>query len=117
MGEVPAEGEVSDGDVVQDDPELICPADEICLDLSAEVLSLSDQLSSIELSHHGLQDLVGDAGQNSFIVVLTQRGVNVGKFSWLRSTTNFQLQLFLASPLTDGAMEKCKKFSLKGFSL
>ena len=107
MREVPAEGEVGDGDVVQDDSELLRPADQIFPDLSAEVLSLSDQLSSIELSHHGLEDLVGDAGQNSLVVVLAQRGVNVRKFSWLRSTNIFQLQLFLASPLADCAVEKC----------
>ena len=39
--------------------------------------TLSDQLSSIELSHNGFEDLVGDGRQHAIVVVQAQSGEDV----------------------------------------
>ncbi|KAI7288201.1 Prohibitin-2 [Hortaea werneckii] len=45
----------------------------------AHILTLSDELTRVELCHDALQHLVDNARQDSLVVVLTQRPVNLGQ--------------------------------------
>ena len=77
VSELPAEGEMRDGDVVQDESELLCPAHQLLPHGGAEGLPLGDQLASVELRHHGLEHLVSDARQHALVIILPQRRVDV----------------------------------------
>ena len=57
LGELPAEGEVGDGDVVEDDAELLCALRQLGVDRRGDDLPLRDQLARVELRHHSLQHL------------------------------------------------------------
>ena len=67
-----------DGDIVENEPELLGPCHQVLPHGVAEHLPVGDELPGVKLSHHGLEDLVGDAGQHPLVVVHTQGGVNVG---------------------------------------
>ena len=58
LGELPAEGEVGDGDVVEDDAELLCALRQLGVDRRGDDLPLRDQLARVELRHHRLQNLL-----------------------------------------------------------
>ena len=57
LRELPAESEVSDGDVVEDDAELFRPFREFRVDGRRDDLSLCDELPGIEPRHDRFQDL------------------------------------------------------------
>ena len=57
LGELPAEGEVGDGDVVEDDAELLRALRQLGVDRRGDDLTLRDQLARVELRHHRLQNL------------------------------------------------------------
>ena len=57
LRELPAEGEVSDGDVVEDDAELLRPLRQLRVDRRRDDLPLRDELTGVEPRHHRLQDL------------------------------------------------------------
>ena len=94
LSKLSTECEVSNGDIVQDDSELLGPGDQVGLNLCTEVLPLSYQLSGVKLRHDCLEDLVGDAGQDSLVIVLSKRGVNVRQGARQRSTTINQSLVF-----------------------
>jgi len=47
--------------------------------------TLSNQLSSIKLSHDALQDLVANGGENPLIVIQTETLVNFGEMFCVRA--------------------------------
>lgn len=59
LGELVAEGEVGDGDVVHDEVELLRAVGELVADAGADRLTLAQQLLSVVLRHDRLQDLGG----------------------------------------------------------
>lgn len=65
-----------DGDVVEDEAELLRPLGQLLVDPGRDQLPVGNELSGVELGHHGLQDLIGDGGQDSVVVVNTQGGVD-----------------------------------------
>jgi len=79
LSEFSSKGQVSDGNVVQDDSELAGSLGQLSVDSGRHKLSLSDQLAGIELSYDCLEDFVGDGGKDPVIVVSTQGGVDVGQ--------------------------------------
>ena len=74
LGELPAEGEVGDGDVVEDDAELLCALRQLGVDRRGDDLTLRDQLARVELRHHRLQNL----SKSSILVYFTMGKVSVG---------------------------------------
>ena len=76
LRELPPERAVRDGDVVQDEPELLCALGQLRVYAGGDELSLGDELPGVELGHHGLQDLVGDGGEHTVVVVDAEGGVD-----------------------------------------
>ena len=58
LGELPPEGEVGDGDVVEDDAELLGALRQLGVDRRGDDLTLRDKLARVELRHHRLQHLL-----------------------------------------------------------
>ena len=63
-GVLPAEAELGDGDVVEDDVEVPGAVGQLLADHHGDLLALRDQLRGVELGHHALQHLVADGRQH-----------------------------------------------------
>mmetsp|Transcript_20788 Transcript_20788/g.45787 ORF Transcript_20788/g.45787 Transcript_20788/m.45787 type:complete len:230 (+) Transcript_20788:307-996(+) len=72
-------GQVRDGHVVHEDPELACPLHNGLANGLRDVLSLRQQLLSVVLSNRGLHYLVRNGRQDSLIIVFSERLVDVGQ--------------------------------------
>lgn len=70
--------------IVQHDVEPSSSPDQVISHESAHVLTLGDQLRSIELGNHALQHLVNNGRQHTLIVIRPQSPVDLGKsvYSW-----------------------------------
>lgn len=68
-GELTAELQVCDGDILQDDVELGSTLSQVLPDLARHLLTLGEQLRGVELGDDLLQSLVGNGWQNLIIIV------------------------------------------------
>lgn len=75
VGEFGGEGDVGNGDVVEDEVEPPRPAGEVFTDKTGDHLTLGDELGSVELGDDGFEDFVDDGRENAFIVVGTELSV------------------------------------------
>lgn len=69
VGEFGGEGDVGNGDVVEDEVELFCLVGEVFMDKMGDYFMLGDELGSVELGDDGFEDFVDDGRENVFIVV------------------------------------------------
>lgn len=76
------------GDVVQDDVEILGSLDELVPHQHADLSSLRDELRGVELGHDGLEHLIADGGEDPLVVVLAQPAVQGGELGLLRSVEN-----------------------------
>lgn len=79
-----------DGNIIQGNIEPRRPPHQIISDEPADVLSLRNQLTRIELRHHALQHLVDNTRQHPLIVVGAQRAVDLRQslYPWPRKDTH-----------------------------
>ena len=63
-GVLPAEAELGDGDVVEDDVEVPGPVGELLPYHHGDLLALRDELRGVELGDHALEHLVADGWQH-----------------------------------------------------
>ena len=71
-GVLPAEAELGDGDVIEDDVEVPGPVGELFPDHHGDLLALRDELRGVELGDHALEHLVADGGQHLLVEVDAQ---------------------------------------------
>ena len=76
LRELPSECEMRDGDVIQDDAELLRPLGQLLVNPGRDDLPVGDEFSGVELGNDGLQDLVGDGGEDTVVVVDAQSRVD-----------------------------------------
>jgi hypothetical protein len=99
MRELGAESDVGDGDIVQNEVEPSCTLHQVVSNESrhldellacptiqqkqrgSHILSLSDQLTGVELRNDTLQDFVDDRWQYALVVVGSEFSVDRGKVS------------------------------------
>lgn len=77
--ELLAEGEVGDGNVVENDAELARSLCQFLTHFLTDKLSLSDELSRVKLSYHSFKDLCCDGWQYTVIVVHPENCVDLRK--------------------------------------
>lgn len=75
MCEFGGEGDVGDGDVVEDEVEPPRSAREVFTHETGDHLTLGDELGSVELRDDGLEDFVDDGREDAFVVVGTKFSV------------------------------------------
>jgi hypothetical protein len=73
-----AESDVGDRDIVKDQVETPCAAHQVFSNESGNHLSLSDNLTGVELCNDTLQDLVHDRRQYALVVVCSELTVTDG---------------------------------------
>ena len=71
-GELFAEGHMRDGHIFERNVEFLRSLEEVGSDTVGDGLSLSDELGGVELSDDGLEHLVPNRGEDTFIVILTK---------------------------------------------
>uniref|UniRef100_A0A480HAH8 Prohibitin-2 n=1 Tax=Sus scrofa TaxID=9823 RepID=A0A480HAH8_PIG len=76
---LPAEAQLSDGDIVQDEAEVLGPLRQLPSDQQGHLGPLGDQLGGVELGHHTLEHLVDNGGQHSLLIVQPQALVHAGQ--------------------------------------
>lgn len=77
------------GDIIQSNVEASSSSGKVVANESGNILTLSDQLTGVELSDNALQHLVNDGREDSFIIILSEGSVNLRKGfdSWSRQDT------------------------------
>lgn len=70
-------GSYGQGDIVEEDVESGCAADEILAYQSADALSLGDELTGVKLCDYALEDLVDNRRQDPFVVICAKRAVDL----------------------------------------
>jgi hypothetical protein len=63
---------VGDRDIFKSDVELLGTLEEISSDAVADGLTLSDKLSSVELSYDGFEDFVANGWKDTLIIILSE---------------------------------------------
>mmetsp|Transcript_82073 Transcript_82073/g.180383 ORF Transcript_82073/g.180383 Transcript_82073/m.180383 type:complete len:225 (+) Transcript_82073:90-764(+) len=73
------EAEMGDGNVVEQDVEVLRALREVVADRAADKFTLHDELRGVVLCHHALQDFVNDGGKDLLVVVQAERPVDSRK--------------------------------------
>eukprot|EP00128_Syssomonas_multiformis_P016046 Colp12_sorted_trinity150504_noHs@1748 len=81
LSELTTEGEVGNGHIIKSNVELVGTTDQSITTALGDEVSLCDELTSIKLSHHGLEDFHTNGGEHTLIEVLTKLGVNTCKLA------------------------------------
>mmetsp|Transcript_43946 Transcript_43946/g.138123 ORF Transcript_43946/g.138123 Transcript_43946/m.138123 type:complete len:329 (+) Transcript_43946:195-1181(+) len=77
LGELPAEGQVRDGHVVEDEVEILGALRERVADLLGDGRALRQQLLGVVLGHHGLEHLVAERRQHAVVEIHAELAVNL----------------------------------------
>lgn len=75
MGEFGGEGDVSNGNVVENEVEPPRPAGEVFTHKTGDHLALGDELGRVELGDDGFEDFVDDRREDAFVVVGTELSI------------------------------------------
>ena len=68
-----------DGDIIENQSEPFGPLYKLIPHGGTQRLPVCNEFPGVELGHYGLEDFIGDAGENPFVIVHTQGGVNAGQ--------------------------------------
>ena len=63
---------MGDGDILEGDVELLGALEELGADAVGDLLTLGDELGSVELGNDSLEDFVSDGGEDTLIVILSE---------------------------------------------
>jgi hypothetical protein len=80
LGELFAECQVGDGNVLEGNVEFLGTFEEVGTNAIADGLTLRDEFCSIELSDDGFEDFVTDGWEDSLVVILTKVLMNLSVF-------------------------------------
>jgi hypothetical protein len=69
----------SQGNIIESNVEACGTTSQVLADQTGNVLTLGDQLASVELSHDALQHLIDNRGQHTLIEILAQSAVDLGQ--------------------------------------
>ncbi|KAI3491159.1 hypothetical protein L1887_44557 [Cichorium endivia] len=109
VGEFGREGDVGDGDVIEDEVEALGACGEVVAHQSRHHLSLGDELGGVELGDDRLEHLVHDRGQHALVVVRAELAEDGGERidAWTREHTAGErdhLEILGAARVLDGTV-------------
>mmetsp|Transcript_20743 Transcript_20743/g.28004 ORF Transcript_20743/g.28004 Transcript_20743/m.28004 type:complete len:243 (+) Transcript_20743:313-1041(+) len=77
LGELGAEMQISDGDIIEHDVEVAQSLGQAVANLLGDLLSLGQELGGVVAGDHRLEHLIDDGGEHAAIVVRTQESVQL----------------------------------------
>lgn len=94
--------QVCDGDIVEHDIEVLASVSQAISDLLRDLLSLSEELSSVVSGDDGFEHLIDNRGQNATVIVHAQESVQLMQILGVRTEQHSQrdvnhLQIFGSS--------------------
>ena len=90
LGELGSEMQVRDGHIIEHDIEVLASFSETVSNLLWNLLSLSEQLSSVVSGDNRLEHLVDNWGEDTTIVILTQESVKIMELLRVRAEQDSQ---------------------------